>query len=100
MDYSNFKFAKEPKKKKKRLTTSEKTYNEVYKICKGKCALCGSSSWLEYHHIYYRKERKDLINEPTNGIMLCKKHHLEVHSNKKFWQEKLIEKRKSLTHER
>lgn len=54
----------------------------VDKTCNGK---------LELHHIMYRSERKDLINDVDNCIMLCVKHHKEVHSNKKYWQPRLLE---------
>lgn len=98
MDYSNFKFPKVSKAKKQRKKTSEKTYKQVLELCKEKCALCASNNWLEYHHIYYRSERKDLIDEPENGIILCKECHLKVHSNKKYWQNILKDIRKKLTH--
>lgn len=54
------------------------------KTCEGK---------LELHHIYYRSERKDLINDENNCIILCSKHHKEVHSNKHYWQPRLLEMR-------
>ena len=56
---------------KKRITVSDNTYNQVYDRCNGRCALCYTSNNLHYHHILYRSERKDLIDVPSNGIMLC-----------------------------
>ena len=43
-----------------------------------------------FHHIYYRSERKDLIDNIDNGIMLCVYCHDKVHSNKKKWQPILL----------
>ena len=77
----------------KRITVTEETYNKVMQRDKGKCRLAhvtynGVSCYggLELHHIKYRSEAKDLINEPTNCICLCTAHHKLVHSNKHYWQ--------------
>lgn len=72
----------------KRITVTEKTYNKVFERDKGRCRLLDKTceGELELHHIVYRSEAKDLINEPTNCIMLCLKHHKQVHSNKHYWQ--------------
>ena len=72
----------------KRITVTEETYNKVVQRDKYKCRLldCTCYGKLELHHIRYRSEAKDLINEPTNCIMLCLKHHKQVHSNKHYWQ--------------
>ena len=73
---------------KKRICVTKETYNKVYDRDKGKCRLkdftCNGG--LELHHIQYRSEAKDLINEPTNCIMLCVKHHKQVHSYKHYLQ--------------
>lgn len=53
------------------------------------CQLCGSTNWLEIHHIVYRSENGS--NDDRNLIRLCKYHHQEVHSNKKKWQPFLIQ---------
>ena len=87
---------------KKRVSVSKKTYKEVYERCNGICAICGTNQNLEYHHIYYRSERKDLIDDPDNGIMLCGEfanncHKGKAHKNKKYWQPillKLVDKEK------
>ena len=90
--------AKKPIKKvsKKRVTVSKKTYNEVYERCNGRCAICGTTQCLEYHHVLYRSERPDLIDDPNNGIMLCNEfanncHKGVVHKNKKYWQPILLD---------
>ena len=75
---------------KKRVCVSKKTYNEVYERDKGCCRLCYKTN-IELHHVYYRSERKDLIDEPSNCIMLCYKCHKLVHSNKKKYQPLLLE---------
>ena len=75
---------------KKRKTVSKKTYNEVYERDKGVCRICGCNL-IELHHIIYRSESKALIDEPSNCIMLCNKHHKLVHSNKKKYQPMLLE---------
>ena len=80
---------------KKRITVSSKTYNEVYERCNGVCVICGTTQCLEYHHIHYRSERPDLIDDPDNGIMLCGEfanncHKGKAHKNKKYWKPILL----------
>lgn len=75
----------------KRIIVTKKTYNEVFKRDKEKCRLCGTSLNLHLHHIVYRSEDKNLVNEPKNCIMLCARCHRLVHSNKHYWQPKLKE---------
>lgn len=72
----------------KRITVTEETYNKVMQRDNYKCRLldCTCYGKLELHHIQYRSEAKDLINEPTNCIMLCNAHHKLVHSNKHYWK--------------
>ena len=93
-----FKEYKKPKpiKKvsKKRIFVSEETYKKVIERDKYKCRMSSideCEGWLELHHILYRSQRKDLIDEPTNCIMLCEKHHKIAHSNKKKYQPMLLE---------
>lgn len=86
--------ANKPIKKvsKNRITVSKETYEKVYKRDRGICRLkdINCNGGLELHHIKYRSEAKNLINEPSNCIMLCNLHHRLVHSNKKLWQKKLL----------
>lgn len=70
---------------KKRITVSKATYGTVLMRDK-RCRLCGRINYLQLHHILYRSERKDLINEPTNCIMLCSDCHRLVHTNKRKYQ--------------
>ena len=87
--------ANKPIKKvsKNRITVKKEIYQQVYERDKGICRLQNGTceGGLELHHIVYRSEDKKLINEPTNCIMLCTKHHKEVHSNKHKWQSILKE---------
>ena len=75
---------------KKRVCVTKETYNKVYERDNGLCRLCGNK-YIELHHIRYRSERKDLINEPSNCIMLCNNCHRLVHSNKKKYQPILLD---------
>ena len=82
---------------KKRITVSKETYIAVIQRDNYCCRLIDNSpcdGWLELHHILYRSERKDLINNIDNCIMLCMKHHKLVHSNKKKWQPILLDMNK------
>ena len=54
------------------------------------CQLCGSTNWLEIHHIMYRSQGGN--NDERNLIRLCKKCHEMVHSNKRKWQRFLLDK--------
>lgn len=81
---------------KKRITVSKETYEIVYNESKGRCALCNNIDNLQLHHILYRSERKDLIDEPSNCVMLChqdfskNKCHGVVHKNKKKYKPLLL----------
>lgn len=93
---SDFIFAlNKPIKKisKKRIFVKKEIYDKVYERDKGRCRLqdINCEGKLELHHIKYRREAKELINEPTNCIMLCTKHHKLVHTNKHLWQPYLQE---------
>lgn len=76
---------------KKRVTVSKETYNKVMERCGGRCSMCGTTRNLHYHHVLYRSERKDLIDEPDNGLMVCFSCHQKAHSNKIYWQPILLE---------
>lgn len=78
------------KKVSKKINVKKEIYNKVYERDKGRCRLCGRTD-IQLHHIYYRSERKDLINDINNCIMLCTECHKKVHSNKHYWQPKLLE---------
>ena len=77
---------------KNRKTVSKETYNLVFERDHGRCRICGRNSGIQLHHILYRSERKDLIDEPSNCIMLCYQCHALVHSNKHKYQPILLKK--------
>lgn len=86
---------KSPKKSKihrksRKMIVTKDTYNYVIERDNYSCRLCGSTSFLQLHHILYRSQRKDLINDVDNCIMLCSDCHRLVHSNKKKWQPILL----------
>jgi len=70
------------------LTNDEKkVYDYINKI-EPYCVLCGSPYNLHRHHIRYGAcGRKTYIG---NIIVLCDSCHKKVHTNKKYWQPKLI----------
>lgn len=96
--------AKKPMKKisKKRRSVSNKTYDVVFERCNCKCALCGATRNLELHHILFRSERPDLIDDPDNCILLCGEfannfHKGKAHAKKKYWQpilQKIVKQQK------
>ncbi len=53
------------------------------------CRLCGTRYMVHIHHIKYRSEGGPHTRE--NLIVLCEKHHTEVHGDKKYWQPRLLE---------
>ncbi len=70
---------------KHKKTVSKKTYDIVMER-DGRCRLCGSQVDLHLHHIIYRSQDVNLIDEPGNCIILCLKCHKLCHSNKKKYQ--------------
>ena len=70
------------------MSSKNKTYQNIVEQ-QPYCQLCGSTNWLEIHHIVYRSEQGS--NDERNLIRLCKFHHEMVHSNKKRWQQFLID---------
>jgi hypothetical protein len=49
-----------------------------------RCRYCGTRDGLDPHHIEYRSEGGS--DDPHNLIMLCRRHHDLVHSDKGLWQ--------------
>ena len=76
----------------KRITVTQDTYNKVMQRDNGRCVMLNyeCKGKIELHHVRYRSERKDLINEPNNCVCLCTFHHKLVHSNKKKYQPILL----------
>ncbi len=46
------------------------------------CDCCGTQEELTVHHLYPKHFFPALALHPHNGVVLCKKHHLEYH---KYW---------------
>lgn len=90
------KSAKMKNKSNKRITVLKEVYNIVIERDKYCCRLCGSTNLIQLHHILYRSQRKDLINDINNCIMLCDNCHRLVHNNKKKWQPILLEMNKNV----
>ncbi len=91
IDYSLFPFAKDKNlvKKKKIKDISKTNREEIKKLFKGKCGLCGKANGVHIHHITYKSEDKSKIDDIENLILLCLECHQKVHSNKKYWQPRL-----------
>ena len=54
-----------------------------------KCAICSDTKELDAHHIEYQNwaDENGMIgkkhkNQKSNLVVLCKKHHNDVHNNK------------------
>ena len=77
---------------KNRIIVKKETYNKVMQRDNYKCIMLNyeCKGKIELHHVRYRSERKDLINEPNNCVCLCTFHHKLVHSNKKKYQPILL----------
>ena len=96
IDYSSMMFPKTSKQvlKPKPKDISKENREEIKKLFKGCCGLCGKQG-QETHHIYYRSEAPDRIDDLDNLFLLCLECHKKVHSNKKYWQPMLIKIREN-----
>ena len=81
IDYSLFPFAKGKNlvKKKKTKDISKTTREEIKKLFKGKCGLCGKAKGVHIHHIIYKSEDKSKIDDIDNLILLCLECHGKIH---------------------
>ena len=78
---------------------SKTNREEVKKLFKGKCGLCGRAG-VHIHHIIYKSEDRNKIDDFNNLILLCLECHLKVHSNKKYWQPRLMKLRERIGKEK
>lgn len=46
------------------------------------CQICGSKESLEAHHIVFQSKSKIRKDRKSNLVVLCEKHHDDVHANK------------------
>lgn len=76
IDYSLFPFAKGKNlvKNKKIKDISKTNREEIKKLFKGKCGLCGKAG-VHIHHITYKSEDKSKIDDIDNLILLCLECH-------------------------
>jgi 5-methylcytosine-specific restriction endonuclease McrA len=72
---------------------SKKNREEIKRLFKDKCGLCGKQG-QHIHHIQYRSEARDKIDDLDNLFLLCLECHEKCHSNKKYWQPRLMNLRK------
>lgn len=80
------------KAKPKDISKENREY--IKKLFKGKCGLCGGQG-QHMHHITYKSEDRNLIDDPDNLILLCLECHQKIHGNKKYWQPRLKNIRKN-----
>ncbi len=90
IDYSNFAFPKGKNivKKKKVKDISKTNREEIKKLFKGKCGLCGKAG-IHIHHIIPRSEDRNKIDDIGNLFLVCLDCHLKIHSNMKYWKPRL-----------
>lgn len=90
IDYSNMMFPKGSKivLKAKPKDISKENREYIKNLFKGKCGLCGKAG-IHIHHIIYKSEDRNKIDDPENLILLCIECHQKVHENKKYWQPRL-----------
>ena len=95
IDYSNMMFPKQSRnvKNKRKNDISNINRRKIKELYNGKCVLCGRKG-EHIHHIRYKSEDRTKIDDLDNLIYLCIKCHNLVHSNKTYWQPRLIERRK------
>ena len=54
---------------------------EVFRRDEYKCVCCGvNSNTLEAHHILSYASNEDIRTDVSNGVTMCRKHHVEFHS--------------------
>lgn len=77
IDYNSMMFPKTSKQvlKPKPKDISKKNREEIKKLFKGKCGLCGIREGVHTHHIKYRSEAPGLVDDLDNLFLLCVKCH-------------------------
>ena len=101
IDYSKMTFPKNSKTvlKTKPKDISKTNREEIRKLFKGKCGLCGQAG-VHIHHIVYKSEDRSKIDDFNNLILLCLECHQKVHNNKKYWQSRLMKLRERIGKEK
>ena len=62
-------------------------YKQALETYQNQCAICKNNK-VELHHIIYRGYG---LTIKENLIPLCKKCHMEIHSNQKYWTDVLLD---------
>jgi len=76
-----FKLRNEILNKSDKIVAEKKSkYNS--KLYINKCQICGNTEKLEAHHIVFQSKSKVRKDRKSNLVVLCEKHHNEVHSGK------------------
>lgn len=72
----------ESERERIRHSRKSKNYREWLREVKfiERCAICGSSHNLAAHHLESYRNNPELRLEPTNGVCLCAKCHVEYHT--------------------
>ena len=55
------------------------SWTRVIRKNKHSCEICGSCKKLAVHHLLFKKQYPKLSLNINNGILLCHKHHMELH---------------------
>jgi len=97
IDYSKMAFPKATKTvlKGRAKDISKTNREEIKKLFKGHCGLCRKQG-VHVHHIVYKSEDRSKIDDINNLFLLCLECHEKVHSNKKYWQPRLIKLREKI----
>ena len=80
IDYSGMMFPKAQKQvlNRKKKDISKTNREEIKKLFKGRCGLCGKQG-IHLHHIEYRSESPSKIDDINNLFLLCIECHQKVH---------------------
>ena len=69
--------------KRDRSTTAYKEWRTaVFERDNYKCTVCGTTKEIQAHHIKRWRDYKSLRYDVSNGVTLCRKHHLEAHKGR------------------
>lgn len=71
------------KKTKKDRGNPQKARDEVVALDGECCILCGDTHGLQLHRIIYGSQMGKY--EASNCVLLCVKHHMEIHTDKNKW---------------
>ena len=96
-DWEGMAFPKSSKMvlKAKQKDISKTNRENIKKLFKGKCGLCGQAG-VHIHHIVYKSEDRSKIDDFNNLILLCVECHLKVQSKKEYWQLRLMKLREKI----